>query len=165
MSVSGWCRPAHAARAGLRALTALLLATSAAGCIHELGHLAVPGDVEPFGVIAAVVFTTLGAIVVPRQTGNAVGWLFLAIGAAAALASAAGCWSDVSVVAWLAQWTPWLAYGLLPLPLMLFPDGRLPTPGWRWLLVVTTAGLVVTGAALAVAALDAPTTLLAKVDT
>lgn len=68
-------------------------------------------------------------------------------------------------MAWLGQWTPWLAYGLLPLPLLLFPDGRLPSRRWRFLVVAALGGVVVPAAALAVAALDQPTTLLTEVDT
>jgi hypothetical protein len=88
--------------------------------------------------------STAGAIIASRFPGNAVGWLFLAIGlgvsAAFALAGYAelGLTTDIGPLpgADLAAWAE--AFLFIPaamvLPIVLlfvFPDGRLPSPRWR----------------------------------
>ncbi|HEX8098580.1 MAG TPA: GAF domain-containing sensor histidine kinase [Actinomycetota bacterium] len=88
---------------------------------------------------------TVGALVVSRHPGNAIGWLFVAVAGMAALAFAAGdgyaqyayrvkgghlplaIWA-----AWLSNWW-WVVFigpFLVFVPL-LFPDGKLPSPRWR----------------------------------
>lgn len=146
-------------------VTSILLAVAAAGWLTSTDPSAQWRSAQPFSLLSAVVFTALGALIVPRRPGNPVGWLFQVIGLVAAVAFAAASWSRSPPLGWLGQWTPWLAYGLLPLPLLLFPDGRLPGRRWRVLVVAGVAGVVVPAAALAVAALDQPSTLLTEVDT
>jgi hypothetical protein len=53
------------------------------------------------------------------------------------------------VVAWATNFTWILGLGLLPLVLLLFPDGDLPTPRWRplaWLILVLAVALPLEGA-------------------
>jgi two-component system NarL family sensor kinase len=145
--------------------TVALLAAGVAGWLTSPDPSAQARSAQPFSLLAASVFTALGALIVPRRPGNLVGWLFQVTGAVAAVAFAAAGWSRVPVLAWFGQWTPWLAYGMFPLPLLLFPDGRLPSRRWRAVVVAGVAGVVVPAAALAVAALDQPTSLLTEVGT
>jgi hypothetical protein len=89
-------------------------------------------------------YATVGALVASR-TRNRIGWLFLALGLVAGVTLFAGQlderaqlagWDYESVrpiAAWLGNWTWPLNYALLGMSLLLFPDGRLPSPRWRWL--------------------------------
>lgn len=143
----------------------VLLAVGTAGWLTSPDPAAQWSNAQPFSLLSALVFTALGALIVPRRPHNVVGWLFQVVGVAAAVAFAAASWSRFPPLAWFGQWTPWLAYGLLPLPLLFFPDGRLPSHRWRVLVVAAAAGVVGPATALAVAALDQPTTLLTEVGT
>lgn len=84
-----------------------------------------------------------GSILATHRPRNPIGWLFLASGVAQALAATmaplgrlllsinAPEWlvrTAVTVFAW--SW-PWSIGLFLPLALLLFPDGRPPSPRWR----------------------------------
>lgn len=105
----------------------------------------VTGDVAP--ILVGLVYPVVGAIVISRQPQNAVGWLLSALGLSAALAqlageyairglvSAPGSLPAAASVAWLQAWWPgwWFALGV-PLLILVFPTGRLPSRRWRPLL-------------------------------
>ena len=111
--------------------------------------------------VAAVAFTVIGGRVAYRRPANPVGWLFLAVGLAAAAAAFLGTYSESgALVSWLGSWLWWPPYGLLPLALLLFPDGRLPSRGWRWAAVAAVLGAVVPTVGLAVGALFSSTEFL-----
>ena len=93
---------------------------------------------------------TAGAVISTRVPGNAVGWIFLAIGVLLGLLFAAGAYSDLALdmgydslpggpfAAWIGVWIfiP-AAFGLPMFLLLLFPDGRFVSKRWRlvgWLL-------------------------------
>jgi signal transduction histidine kinase len=104
------------------------------------------GGVNLQVVIALVVgllWMITGSLIVSRQPRNTAGWIFLAIGFALPLGSlaftlaeagvktSAGSVPLVGVWAVLAEYS-FLPVILLPLLFLLFPDGRPPTPRWRW---------------------------------
>jgi hypothetical protein len=100
-------------------------------------------------------FAVVGLVLAVRRPGHAIGWLFVAIGLVAAvhafafeyavraLTTAPGSLPAAPWLAWVASWTFLLNLPALALLLLLFPDGRVPSPRWRvvpWLLGVTVAG-------------------------
>ena len=99
--------------------------------------------------VAASAFSTVGAVVAARLPKNPIGWLFGVVGLLYGLAIFADGYgayalSGNSVPAagaarWIASWL-WVPSGSLVLfSLLIFPDGRLPSPRWRipaWLFAV-----------------------------
>jgi hypothetical protein len=87
-------------------------------------------------------FATVGALIAARRA-NTVGWLFLGLGFVAALHAFSMAYGERdtlidpaslpagSLVGLLAGWLWPLNYMLFCLVLLLFPDGRLPSPRWR----------------------------------
>ena len=138
---------------------ALLLAVSHAGDVSQYYY-------EDAAV--AVAFALLGAVVANHRPANPIGWLFLAIGLSGAvgvvsneyvhytLATAPGALPGGPVVAWLSLWIWWPAYGLVPLVLLVFPDGRLPSPHWRWAAWLAGAGVALLTLGIAATTLGDP---------
>lgn len=108
------------------------------------------------------VFSAVGALLVAKRPANRVGWVMLAVPAAVGVVAAAEAWAGYSMMTrgridalgLLGAWVnSWYWYVLLVLVFMylplLFPDGKLPSPGWRWLAwlgAVGTTATVVMGA-------------------
>jgi hypothetical protein len=89
-----------------------------------------------------VPFAAVGALIVTRRPGHRIGWLLLV--GALAISTAQLTWGYVgyglgtgaplpaaAVVGWVGNWIPWPALAAFSLLLLLFPDGRLPSPRWR----------------------------------
>jgi hypothetical protein len=96
-------------------------------------------DIAVFGF--APVLAPVGFVVARRQPGNPLGWMFLALAAISALGPAAGAYAVLSyrlghhlplaaAAVFLALWWCPLIV-MFPLVILLFPDGRLPSPRWR----------------------------------
>jgi len=96
-------------------------------------------------LVLAPVFGVLGFVVAWRKPGNPLGWLLLGAVGFLVLSGAAGAYTvavyrqhhpglPLGWVAVLLQpgWAP--AIALFGLTVLLFPDGRLPSPRWRWAL-------------------------------
>jgi hypothetical protein len=87
-------------------------------------------------------FATVGAVIAARRA-NTVGWLFVGLGLLAASHAVSMAYAERdtlidpaslpagTVVGLLSGWLWPLNYLLLCLILLLFPDGRLPSPRWR----------------------------------
>jgi signal transduction histidine kinase len=101
---------------------------------------------DPFTILSVVMLGTyaaVGAMLVARQPANPIGWLFLVAGlgilfggasaeyATYGIVTSPGSLPAARVVAWVNNWA-FIVVGAVPLLLVLFPTGRVPTPAWRW---------------------------------
>jgi hypothetical protein len=86
----------------------------------------------------------VGTLVAWKRPANAVGWLILAFASAGGVQTFSGEYAmrglvfepgslpGAGLAAWIAAWI-WSVYiALIPLILLHFPNGRLPSLGWRW---------------------------------
>jgi hypothetical protein len=100
--------------------------------------------------IVFVPTAAVGTLLARRRSGNPIGWLLLGVGLAAFASADVGQYTVLAyreghehlpldrLAAFLS--TGWLLMLiLLPLPIMLFPDGRLPSRRWRSTLIVYAA--------------------------
>jgi hypothetical protein len=93
------------------------------------------------GLVIVLALAAVGFVVARRQPGNPLGWMFLALAALSVLGAAAGAYAVLSyrlghhlplglAAVFLAMY--WcLLIVTFPLAILLFPDGRLPSPRWR----------------------------------
>jgi signal transduction histidine kinase len=147
--------PVHVGILALVGLAAVLMLVTLYRVM--VAHTAGPQGENRREWVVALIFTLIGARVADRHPGNAVGWLLLAIGVTSAVSLFATSYASTSVhISWLAQWIWWPGVGLVPLALLLFPDGRLPSARWRPALFVAVAGFAVPILAMAVAATIQP---------
>jgi signal transduction histidine kinase len=115
----------------------------------------------PVIVLGTALYATIGRLIVKRQPRNTVGWLLLAIPCVAVLATANGSYTTHALVAdpgslpfalfsaWVDRWAIVVVlFMFIPL-FLLYPDGRLPTRRWRWVLVATIAAPALTTVAFA----------------
>jgi hypothetical protein len=100
-------------------------------------------------LLLLVPFTVVGALLAVRVPANPIGWIFLLVSLGLLLGQDAASYSvraylidghglPLSRLA-VAVATGWVAFALLPLPILLFPDGRVSGRGWRWTLRVYLA--------------------------
>ena len=145
----------------LGALAAVLV--GAYGVLAYQAHRFQFADLAIRAVIV-LAFALVGVIVGRRRPRNPVGWLLLGFAILAMVASDAGLYLardyrlhhgglvGGSVAAFLnLAWIP--AILLLPLPILLFPNGRLPSRRWRWSFWIYLAlgGLLLAGLVVATA--------------
>jgi hypothetical protein len=103
----------------------------------EAHHHAKPG-----AVILLVPFAVVGVLIAYRQRSNSIGWLLIGLALICSFSLDAGIYSVLAntlgddlpfprLAAFLAPfWLP--LFVLLPLPVGLFPDGRIPAGRWRF---------------------------------
>jgi class 3 adenylate cyclase len=114
-----------------------------------------PLEISPlFDAGVLLVFSLPAALIVSRQPRNPIGWLLAAIGYGVGVADLAGEYGFYAVVTapgalpaaipvlWLGTLLGiWLTFASVPLLLLLFPDGRLPSRRWRPVVWATLATL------------------------
>jgi hypothetical protein len=118
------------------------------------------GEVLLWAVFAA--FLVVGCLILARQPGNVIGWIFTAVGLLTMVAGLAEGYAKYAYVthpgslpgrlaaAWVFTWI-WGPTIILTLvfPLLLFPTGRALSPRWRplsWLAAGLTAAFAILGA-------------------
>ncbi len=107
------------------------------------------------GFVLGAAFPIIGWVIASRRPGNAIGWIFLAIGLSQALDTFNGQYSTYGLAtspgslpfaaeaAWAGTWDWAPGFVLLvTLSVVLFPDGRLPSPRWRLVTWITALGLL-----------------------
>src|SRR5829696_7067492 len=114
------------------------------------------GPVDAVFYLATVLtFSVVAALLKKQKPRNAIGWLFCGVGLVMGLNSLAGGyaeyrlsggygpWSFVETAAWFASWS-WTILVYLPTSflLLLFPNGRLPSPRWRPVAWCAALGLI-----------------------
>ena len=171
MLLRGPARARHDAQVGARGRSGLWLLASvgplllaASGAARLAG--AVPGGFDVTNVYPNVVFggamPLLGALVLTRLPRHPIGLLFLGCGLASAVTIAVYDYAAYGLVlhpgslpgalaaAWVSSWVWTLGFApLMTIGVLLFPDGRLPSPRWRvvaWIEVVDLALLVAVNA-------------------
>lgn len=105
---------------------------AAAGAIAVAPEAAVPWTLVCIPVLVA----TPGALILGARPRHPVGWLFLVVGLCFAASAVASQWSASGRAggAWASWWVDRGSAVLVPatvLTVLLLPDGRLPSPGWR----------------------------------
>jgi hypothetical protein len=126
----------------LAALALILMAVAIvlSGLVHKLSVLG-SGPIVPI----AVVYAGVGVVVARRQPRNPIGWILIIFIVLFLLSSDVGFYAayyyrfghhglPLAPVAVLLQplWAPALV--LFPVVILLFPDGRLASRRWRWVL-------------------------------
>ncbi len=122
------------------AAAVIAAAIAAVGPLADLAHQN-PLDSAGTGLALGIPFGAVGVIVALRQARNPVGWLSLAFAACFLVSTDAGNYLIASyrlgrslplAPAFLFLQPLWeAALAMLPLMILLFPDGRLPSARWR----------------------------------
>jgi hypothetical protein len=147
-------------------MLAVALAASSIGMItFTLVVAASNGELSRvFGpsVLLAGAMSVVGGLIAYRRPHLRVGWLLLFIGVTQALVQFAGAYALLArqsavglpapdVFAWITTWMWMPGLGcLLTFLFLLFPDGHLPSPRWRWLAWLSATVLVIAIGAVAI---------------
>jgi signal transduction histidine kinase len=143
-----------------RVLAVVTLAGFAIGLVFTFlaATIRPPGAGDPLGdlgfVLSFAMFPVIGYVLAIRRPGNSIGWLLLGIGTffgLTALLTSLGEYLLYSggreqALVLLAFDSPsWVPVVVLPVTflLLLFPDGHLPSPRWRWFAWALGIGLTV----------------------
>ena len=107
----------------------------------------------PLAPLAGIGCALMGALIISRYPGQLLGWLLCAASllSVTLAADAYSMWvldgggpgssRWAHLVAWASPLLGWPAFTALIMVFLFAPDGRLPSPRWRWAVWVTVAGL------------------------
>jgi hypothetical protein len=136
-----WAAAAFPATVQLVALALLLLSLAS--------PVFLPAAVEltsgtPVAFVGFLAYPMVGGLIAARRPGNPVGWLLLAFSAGVALTNVIYLYAVYGLVvssvplpgaetaAWADAWVWIIPLCSLPVVLLLYPGGRVASPGWRW---------------------------------
>ncbi len=128
--------------------SAVAMAASVTGALIIWLALQTHQTYPTVSLLMPATFTGMGSLIVWRQPRNTVGWIVLLSGPLAAIGLATDGWALRSFaraagplpLGTFAAWVANLILGshliflVIGLLMLLFPDGRLPSRRWRWLL-------------------------------
>jgi signal transduction histidine kinase len=116
-----------------------------------------------FAGVGVVVFVVLGAVLASRRPSNPIGWIYITTAALFGISTLGnqvatyglvtnpGSVPGADIGAWLSTWVWAPGSGLLLVfALLLFPDGRLPSPRWRPLAWLSAVAIALTAVPVAV---------------
>jgi signal transduction histidine kinase len=118
-----------------------------------------PGEVETdlTFLLSFCLFPIIGYILAIRRPDNAISWLMLGIGAVFGLSAFVGSYASYAIhggvggyrlgtIALAFEQPTWVPIVGLPSTflILLFPDGHLPSPRWRWFAWVLGISMVIT---------------------
>jgi signal transduction histidine kinase len=107
----------------------------------------------PLAPLAGAGCALMGALIISRYPGQLLGWLLCAASllSVTLAADAYSIWvlegggpgspAWAHVAAWASPLLGWPAFTALIMVFLFSPDGHLPSPGWRWAVWVTVAGV------------------------
>lgn len=110
----------------------------------------------------ALLFPTLGTLIIWQRPSNPIGWIFGVAGLAGSMSLFASQYAyygsmltrdplvGVTAAGWLGAWLWVPAVGLVGTVFVLFPDGRLPSGRWWPVLGMIVAGLVAVASGMAI---------------
>lgn len=121
-------------------------------------------EVMPHAVLVATLYPAIGTLIVRQHQRNTIGWLLIGIGFNNGLVVITNVWAPVAldvapgslpfgeiggqIAAWFADGIWILSHGaLVALVPLLFPDGKLPSKRWRFLLAFNVLAISVQFAA------------------
>ena len=134
------------------ALSVVIGAGASAIAVANPERTSVPATVA--GYVALLIFPLVGALIASRRPSSPIGWLLivpgLALGISGGLANEYAHYSvevhrlpgDGLLLGITYSWWAIAIGALAPFTLLLFPDGRPPSPRWRWILWIGGAGIL-----------------------
>jgi signal transduction histidine kinase len=129
---------------------ALLVFVFVLGALNDTEVTAEQLFFVPLALLATMTSATVGGLVASRQPRNPLGWLFLGLSLCVvlglmgegypiyAILTNPGSLPAPEWVAWMSGWTFSIAGAAVPLIILLFPSGTVPSRRWRvipWLLI------------------------------
>jgi two-component system, NarL family, sensor kinase len=155
-------RPGTAPRHGWSLLGTAVALAALGALFGMLNHFKPAGSVALwFDLVISLALAVPGAILVGYRPANPIGWILAAMGLASGASTVLGEYGYYAshtnpgpvpggvLALWLQTLVWFLPIGLVPLLVLLVPDGSLPSPRWRplaWIAVAAMALVIVAGA-------------------